>query len=158
MSYRISSSALRVTLALSLLLFGALAGCKSGKPGSASFASVVIHNRTAEEIQNTAGQVFREDGYAGGPVGGNRMVFQREASRWTTISRQGFVAAHEGARTYERVRAELVDLGGGSHRLQCEAFVVTGNGDSFFEEEIRKTNIRSGPYQSLLNKVAKKLK
>ena len=52
----------------------------------------------------------------------------------------------------------MVDLGGGSYRLQGEAFIVTGAGDAVFEEEVRKSNLRSGPYQSLLNKVSKKLK
>ena len=142
-----------------LLLVLTLAGCAStSKPGSASFASVTIHDRTPVEIETAAGQVFREAGYAGGPVGGNRMVFQKEASRWTTLSRDGFVAAHEGARSLDRVRAELVDLGGGTYRLQCEAFHVSGAGDAFFEEEVRLTNVRSGPYRSLLGKVEKKLK
>jgi hypothetical protein len=141
------------------LLLLAVAGCKSvSGPGSASFASVTIHNHTPEEIHAAAGQVFREDGYAGTQSGPMRMVFQKEASRLTTISRDGLVAAHEGARTLERVRTELVDLGGSSYRLQCQAYMVTGAGDSFFEDEVRKTNLRSGPYQSLLNKVAKQLK
>ena len=52
---------------------------------------------------------------------------------------------------------ELVDLGGGSYRLQCQAYMVSGAGDSFFENEFAKTHIRSGPYRSLLSKVAKEL-
>lgn len=141
----------------SLFLF-LLAGCKSTSgPGSASFASVTIHNHSPQEIHAATGQVFRDDGYAGVQTGPNQMVFDKEASRLATISRDGLIAAQSGARTMERVRTELVDLGGGTYRLQCEAFMVSGAGDSFFENETRKTNLRSGPYRSLLNKVAKKL-
>jgi hypothetical protein len=142
-----------------LFLVLALAGCRSlSGPGSASFASVNINHHSVEEIGAATAQVFREDGYAGGASGPLQMVFQKEASRLTTISRDGLVAAQAGARTLERVRTELVDLGGGSFRLQCQAYMVTGAGDSFFEDEVPLAHARSRPYQSLLKKVAKKLK
>jgi hypothetical protein len=57
-----------------------------------------------------------------------------------------------------RVRAQLVDLGTGSSRLQCQAYMVRNASDSFFEDESALLNIRSVPYQSLLNKVAARLK
>ena len=135
-----------------------LVGCQSTSgPGSASFASVTINKHTPEEIHTATGAVFREDGYAGAQMSPSQMLFEKEASRLSTISRDGLIAAQGGARTIERVRTELVDLGGGTYRLQCQAFMVSGAGDSFFENEVRKTNVRSGPYRSLLNKVAKKL-
>ena len=142
-----------------LLLALALAGCRSASgPGSASFASVIIKNHTAAEIHAATAQVFREDGYAGAQSGPMQMVFDKEASRLSTISRDGLVAAQAGASTIERVRTELVDLGGGTHRLQCQAFMVSGAGDSFFENEVAKTHLRAGPYRSLMNKVGKKLR
>jgi len=134
-------------------------GCKSlSGPASASFASVIIHNHSADEIRGTTAQVFREAGYAGGSAGPTQMVFNKEASRMTTISRDGLVAAQEGAQTIERVRAELVDLGGNSYRLQCQAYLVSGGSDPFFQDEVALTHVRSGPYRSLLNKVASQLK
>ena len=143
----------------SLLLALTLTGCGTlTGPGSASFASVTIHNHSDVEIRAVTTQVFHEDGYAGGSTSQAQMVFQKEASRLATISRDGLVAAQSGARTMERVRVELVELGGSSYRLQCQAFMVSDAGDSFFEDEVRKTNLRSGPYRLLLNKVAGKLK
>jgi hypothetical protein len=53
---------------------------------------------------------------------------------------------------------ELVDLGGTSHRPQCQAFIVKSAGDSFFEEEHRIANFRSGPCQKRLDEVARTLK
>ena len=147
-------------IALALLLLGVIlmAGCQSGKPASASFASVTIPGKTPEEICTTAAAVFQEDGYQVMSLNPSAMVFQKEASRGTSMAYNGVVNTHYGSVTLVRVRAELVGLGAGSHRLQCQASIVRGAGDSFFEDESRLSNLRSGPYQSLLNKVAKRLK
>ena len=75
------------------------------------------------------------------------------------MAREGLVGTHYGAQTINRVRVEIVPLSGGTHRLQCKAFVVTGaGGDAFFLEEVPLANLRSRPYQSLLNKVAQQIK
>jgi len=141
-----------------LLLVVAFTGCGTlSEPGSASFASVTIKNHSVEEIHWATAQVFEADGYVGGLSGPGQTVWEKEASRLTTISRDGLVAAQEGARTIERVRTELVELGGGTHRLQCTAYMVSGAGDSFFENEVRLANLRSAPYQMMLNKVPKLL-
>jgi hypothetical protein len=159
MTHCLSSFSSKTKTIAGLMLAFASVGCSSTSgPASASFASAVIHHRSPAEIHATTGKVFREDGYAGVQTGPMQMLFQKEASRMASISRDGLVATQAGARTMERVRTELVDLGGGSYRLQCEAFMVSGAGDAFFENEVRKTNLRSGPYRSLLKKVAKELK
>jgi hypothetical protein len=146
---------------LSLLLVCGLfgTGCRSmSGPGSSSFASVVIPHRSAAEVQAATQQVFGENGYWRGASGPGQMVFETEGSRANTLARDGLAAAQAGARTLVRVRVDLEGLGDGSHRLECQAFMVSGAGDSFFEEEHRLTNIRSRPYQKLLNEVAKRLK
>jgi hypothetical protein len=144
---------------MAFILVQTVTGCRTASgPASASFASEVIPNRSVEEIHAATVKVFREAGYQGAQTGPMTMVFQKEASRLATMSRDGLVAAQSGARTMERVKTELVILDGGAHRLQCEAFMVTGAGDSFFEDEVRMTNLRAGPYRSLLGKVAKQLK
>ena len=131
--------------------------CRTG-PSSASFASVVIPGKTPDEICKTAAVVFQQDGYQVAQLTPSSMVFQKEASRGQSIAYGGVVDTHYGALTLVRVRAQLVDLGAGSHRLQCQASMVRDAGDSFFEDESRLINLRSGPYQRLLNKVAKSLK
>ena len=145
-------------ISLGLLLAGV--GCGSlGGPASASFASVTIQNRSLEEIVGATTKVFGAEGYTGGMSGPGKMVFQKVASRATTMSREGLVATHYGARTVDRVRVEIDSLGGGtSYRLQCQAYVVRNAGDSMLEDEVRLTNLRGAPYQSLLNKVKKQLK
>ena len=140
-----------------LALVAISCGTTSG-PGSASFASVVVTNRTPEQIRTAAAKVFRAEGYEAYELSPTHWLFEREASRLETISRDGLIAAQSGARTMERVRTELIDLGTGKYRLQGEAFMVSGAGDSFFENEARKTNLRSGPYRSIMKKIGEELK
>jgi hypothetical protein len=142
---------------LSSLLALAGAGCGATKPGSASFASVVIRGHEPNEIRDVTIAVFQEEGYQAGAMGG-QLVFQKEASRMTSLAYEGVVATHEGTTTLVRVKADLVNVGDGAYRLQCQAYVVKGAGDAFFSEEQRLANVRSGPYQAILDKVAKRLK
>lgn len=143
------------SLSLACGLFGA--GCHLGQPASASFASVTISGKSAAEIRDATVAVFRQDGYRASAAG-QQLIFEREGSRANTISRDGLVAAQAGAATLVRVRVELVDLGSGSYRLQCQAYMVSSAGDAFFEDEHRLANFRSEPYQDLLDEVAKQLK
>jgi hypothetical protein len=144
---------------VSLVFLLAAVGCGTvGGPASASFASVTIRNHSAEEIVAVTAQVFGADGYQGGPAGSGQMIFEQEASRGTSFAREGLAAGFYGATTIKRVRVDLVPLAGGSYRLQCKAFMVTGGSDPFFQDEVPLANIRSGPYQSLLNKVEQQLK
>jgi hypothetical protein len=145
-------------LALMLLSAFLVAGCGTGKPAGASFASVIIPGKTPEEICKTTGSVFQEDGYKILALTPSTMIFQKEASRSQSMAYNGIVNTSYGAVTMVRVKAELLDLGNGSQRLQCQAAMVRNAGDSFFEDESRLTNLRSRPYQNLLNKVAKRLK
>ncbi len=140
-----------------LVLSGA--GCSSlSQPNTASFASVTIQNHSVEDIISATTKAFGEDGYTGGMKGSGNLVFERQASRGTTLSREGLYATQQGARTVNRVKVEIVPLAGGSsYRLQCKAYVVRDAG-SLVEDEVPYTNLRSGPYQALLNKVQKELK
>jgi hypothetical protein len=144
---------------LALLLACGLfsAGCHLGQPASASFASVTISGRTAKQICDTAVAVFRADGYEAF-TSGEELIFEKEGTQANNIAQNGLVGTHYGARTIIRVKTEIVDLGGGSLRLQGQAFVVRNAGDSFFENEHHLANIRSRPYQKLMDEVASRLK
>ena len=131
----------------------ALTGCGASKPASASFASVVIDNRTFKEIQNAAGEVFSEDGYRV-QVRGNAMKFEKEGSRAKQLAYEGFT----GGPVNIRVLANIVQISESSYRFECQAYVVKSPGDPTFEEVIKLQNVRSRPYQDLCDKIAKKLK
>jgi hypothetical protein len=133
------------------------AACRSGQPESASFANVIIKGKTPEEICQATGSVFQADGWRVGSLDPNQMVFQREATRGEALAYGGLVDTYYGSSTAVRCRAQLVDLGAGSYRLQCKAFMVRNANDSFFQDESALVNLRSRPYQKLLDKVAKQL-
>jgi len=134
-------------------------GCSTGKPASASFASVVITNQSLSTIQDTTMLVFGEAGYKANRVPDGTMVFEREGSNGDQILYGGLGGAAYGGTVTIRVRAEIVDLAGTeAHRLQCQAYFVRGAGDGVFEDKSRMANFRRGPYQKLLDEVAAKLK
>jgi hypothetical protein len=136
-----------------------LTGCRTWSgPASASFASVTIKNHTAQEIATITSQVFGADGYSGGARGTGELVFDKEASRATSMAREGLAAGFNGASAINRVRVQIVPLAGGIYRVQCKAYMVTGGSDPFFQDEVPLANVRSGPYQSLLNQVRDQLK
>jgi len=147
-----------VTALFPLMTLLACTGCGTTKgPASASFASVIIQNHSEAEIGAATTQVFAADGYRGGPSGPGQMLFEREASRATTLAREGMVGTAYGAQSFIRVRVETVELPGNQYRLQCKAYTVSGGSDPFFQNEVAYANFRSGPWQSLLNKVKKQL-
>ena len=146
------------TLLCAFVSVGLSTGCRLGKPEGSSFASVEIPGKTPEEICKTTAEVFQEDGYRVGALTPGNMVFQKDGTRGQSLAYGGVVDTYYGGSTAVRVRAQLVDLGEKGHRLQCKAYMVRNANDSFFEDESPLLNIRSGPYQSLLNKVAKRLK
>jgi len=134
-------------------------GCASGKPASASFASVVIPGRSNEQIQSTAVKVFEEAGYKAFRVPGGMMVFEREGTRGQQFAYGGLGGAVYGSAILVRVRAEIVTMvGQDARRLQCKAFIVHDANEGVFEDEQPLANFRRGPYQKLLDEVAAKLK
>lgn len=143
-------------LALLSLIALSVCSCRSlDQPASASFASVIIADRTDDEVHHAADAVFAEAGYESFIKPGGGMIFEKEGTRGNQIAHGGWI---EDRSVRERVKAEIVTLPNGSHRLQCHAFMVRHAGDSFFEEEVRLANFRGGPYQKLLEQVAARLK
>jgi hypothetical protein len=151
-----SSVVLGRLVAVVLLLLAGV-GCRSlTEPGSASFASVTLKDYSEAEIAAATTEVFEADGYRGRRTGQSQLTFDKEASRGTTLAREGIVNTQSGAQTLNRVVVDIVRLSA-AYRVQCKAYMVTGGSDSFFQEEVPMANIRRGPYQSLLNQVEKHL-
>lgn len=151
MNKAMKPSAFLLSLVLSVVC---LAGCHTSRPSSASFASVVIENRTPDQIRQTAVAVFAGDGYRAASLSGDELVFEKEGTRGDQIA-YGSIVGDQAIRV--RVRTVIVPLAPQQHRLQCKAYMVREAGTSF-EDEVRLKNFRSGPYQKLLEEVAVRLK
>ncbi len=144
-------------LGLLIFLAASVLGCRLSEPSSASFASVEIREKPTEVIEEVTRDVFAEEGFRFRGGGSGALVFQKEGSQGDAIVYQGLIGAHEGERTDIRVRVRLVELGEEAIRLQCQAYMVKNAGDSFFEDEVRLTNLRAGPYQKILREIASRL-
>ncbi len=139
-------------LVLALLACG---GCHSlNQPASASFASVVIVNRSVEEIRLATAAVFTEAGYETFHTAKGDMVFEKEGTKMNQIAHGSWL---EDSPVRERVRTEIVSLLDGTRRLQCKAYMVRHSEDDFFEEEVPLHKPRSGPYQQYLDQIKKRL-
>jgi hypothetical protein len=131
-------------------------GCHLGQPASASFASVLIPGKTPDQIHAATTAVFQKNEYQE-IAPGEGWTFEREATQGETFSSGGLYSARYGVVTLVRVRVKLVAVGTDTQRLQCQAYIVTDANDPLMTREIRLSNYRSGPYQDLLDEVAKRL-
>ena len=129
-------AAFTVLAGLVLLMSGATSSSVLAASSSGGFASVIIKDKTKDEIIVATAKVFTADGYQSGKSASGQMVFDKEASRGTSIARDGIAATQSGARTINRVRVEVIPLDDGSHRLECKAYMVTGGSDAFFQDEV----------------------
>ena len=146
----------RYYLALLLCVETLLApGCSStGKPHG-EFASVVITQKSAEQIQHETMAVFTSEGYSCNTPGLFQMVFQRDASTMDQIAYGGWLSDSGVA---IRAKVHLVDLGSSNYQLQCTAYMVQNAGAGFFEEERKLgSSRRLKPFQELLDRVAAQL-
>ena len=137
-----------------LALIGAVlsSGCRTSA-GSSGFASAMIAGHSAEEVRQTTAAVFREDNYMLRSANGPQLVFERNG---TTMGRAAY--GSYGNDVVERVRVQTVVFSPESVRLQCQASVVRHAGDRVLEEEQFLAEVRSGPYQKLMDETARRLK
>jgi hypothetical protein len=143
------------------LLLVLAAGCSSwNKPASESFASVLITNASPDEIHKATVKVFQEADYFSfySDPTQDLLVFEKEGTQGESYAYNGVVGTQYGQITLNRVKVRLVSRADGSCRLSCQAFIVRDAGSRLGGDEIRVSNLRSGPYQKLLDEVAERLK
>ncbi len=130
------------------------AGCRStAKPESARFASVEIHGNTPGQIRDVAVAVFQEKDYKLAQPGLNSFVFEKEGSQLRNLAYGNWIG---DTPIWIRVKASIVPVEEATFRLECHAFMLRGKAETT-EEEIPISNFHSGPYQKLLDEVAKRL-
>jgi hypothetical protein len=144
------------TLTMTALVCVALTttGCRStNQPYSASFASVEITGRTLDQIRSATVTVFREDGFATKGTSSMTLECNREGTRMNKFAYGDWVG---NSGVMERVKVEIVQLSADKYRVQCNAYMVRDPGG--LEDEVKLAHIRRAPYQSLMNKIAARLK
>jgi hypothetical protein len=128
-------------------------GCRSLNPVSDEpFASVRIDSTPAVEIRDVAVKVFEENGYQTAGSGLASMIFEKKAQALVNLAYGDWM----GDPVWIRVKASIVPVSDRSFRLQCDAFRVRDKGMSV-EDEVKLKPVQSGPYQKLLDEVARRL-
>jgi hypothetical protein len=149
------SKLLRLQACLLIACLVGLAGCRlSDKPGSMSHASVQIRGHSLAEIQQATGAVFRNDGYTQASASPEEMVFERPGSRRDAAKWGGW----SGEGVTMRVKVGVSPSSNGNYLLQANAYAVENSSDPFHRTESRNVLLGGGPYQDLLDKVARRLK
>ena len=129
------------------------AGCAStGKSTAPNFASVLISGNTPGQIRVAASDVFRENGYRVAQADAGGLVFEKKASRMDNFAYGSWLG---DIPVWIRVKGSVVPAGEMSFRLQCAAYMVHDMG-SATEEEAALSRLHRGPYQKLLDEVAKR--
>src|SRR5689334_10357465 len=110
---------IRSSLAAILLLWVG-AGCQSPHdPGSTSHASVQIRGKALPEIQQTAAEVFRSDGYALTVSRPDQQVFDRMGSRADAMKWGGVL---DGSGVVMRVKVDYTLMPDDAWLLQANAY------------------------------------
>ncbi len=143
------------------LLLTLLAGCTFwNKPVSDSFASVTITNTTYVDVQAVTIQVFRAAGYKLTSIDTNSdmMVFDKEGTHGQNFAYNSVFDMDSGQAITDRVKTVLRnDLGDSTFLLCCQAYIVQDANGTLSPNEMQVSNMRSGPYQKILDEIAHQL-
>ena len=133
-------------------------GCRStDKPESAGFAAVVISNQSVDRIKQAAMTVFQQNGYQPVTLPDGTLVFEREATEREQRQYAGFAGAHEGEKVVMRVRMNIAVKNPAAYWVSCKAYAVCNPGQGVFENITPLFNFQSGPYQKLMDQIARQV-
>jgi hypothetical protein len=129
-------------------------GCQSPQGGSSNrMASVMIANRSREEIATVTKDVFRAHSYQILRNGPDEYVFEKEGTGMNTFVYGGL----SGEAVWVRVKLVLHEQSPGETLVECDAYIIRGHGNKFFEEEQKLPKFQHGPYQELLDQIKMRL-
>jgi hypothetical protein len=144
-----------VHMVMALSLASVLTGCKSPpKTPSNRLASVVIKNRTPDEIEAATRTIFEKYGYElSTRREGGAMMFERQGTFMNGL----FYGDWYSGGVWERVKVYHIDMEPGATLLDCDAYMVQEHDDPFFQSERKPYKSRRHVYQKILEEVVKEL-
>ena len=96
--------------------------------------------------------VFQDNGYDLMPASAEAQVFEKKATALNNFAYGNWM----DTAVWVRVRVSVVPVVDQVWRVQCHAYLLRDRGETT-EEEIKIGNLRSHPYQKLLEQVQKRL-
>jgi len=132
-----------------------VAGCKS-TPESPSqrLASIIVKNKSPEEIETAVRAVFEKHDYELSPRHDEPiMIFEKKG---TFMNGLLYGDWYSGG-VWDRVKVYYNQLEPGRTLVDCDAYMVQEHDDPFFQSERKPYKTRRHLYQKLLDEVAKEL-
>jgi hypothetical protein len=131
------------------------AGCQSSSgPGQGSLATVTIADRSLPQIAEATRAVFVLHGYSGGRSGPLQMTFQKPGSRMDTLAYGDLLNKNVTVRAV----VAFQELEPGNTLVTCDAEYLENPGDAIFQDTHKVRRLGKGPYQEMLEEIAKRLK
>lgn len=146
--YRSAGGVVALVLLCSCSLLSS--GCRSDKSGTGSMASVVVHNVDPGAVRGATIDVFESDGYKLARRDKESMVFEKKASSMTNLAYGNWMESQ----VWSRVTVFVEPMSESVVRVRCSGYAVRDKGGA--TEEQLKT-YRRGPYQKLMDEVARRL-
>ncbi|HVM50864.1 MAG TPA: hypothetical protein VMU04_22745 [Candidatus Acidoferrum sp.] len=131
------------------------AGCRTADSGvSQRMASIIVTNRTSEQIEAAVQAVFKQHGYEEGKSEDDEMDFQKPGS---FMSGMVYGDWYSGG-VWERIKVYQRDLDSSRTVVECDGFMVQEHEDPLFQNEKKEHKTKKGHLQELLNEVPKELR
>ena len=142
-------------LPLALLAAALATGCRSpNAPASNRMASVMVTNRSAEQIEAAIRAVFEKHGYEAGKSEEDELVFEKKGSVMNGVVYSDWYSGG----VWERIKVFQRELSPTATVVECDAYMVQEREDPLFAKEHKEYWTRKGRCRKLLNEVAKVLR
>jgi len=139
-------------------LLSVVAGCQTvgGTSGDGKdLAAVSLKADSLQQVKQATLLVFAQKGYALDFDSAKQLVFAKRASTGSNILYGGWPGIDPPVE--DRVQLYIAEDGPGEFTLHCDAYVVSGSGQGFFEEKRPVYKTRASAYRKLLEDVKKQI-
>ncbi len=126
-------------------------GCRSPDPNvSTRMASIIVTNRSTEDIETAIRTVFERHDFTEGRSDDDKLIFDKQGSFMSGMVYSDWYSGGvwERVKVYERAHADDQTV------VECDGFMVKGHDDPMFSEEKRLYKTKRGHLQNLMDEVA----
>ncbi len=145
---------------LTALVSFLLTGCHTTNNPAAAEASadataaVQIRGNTPGQISQVATEVFENHGYTRPSKQSGALVFEKPGSKLSNLAYGNWMG---DSPIWIRVKLSIVPTGEQQYSLLCTAYHIRDRGSST-EEQMKVNRVSSGPYQKILDEIAKRFR
>jgi hypothetical protein len=148
--FRVAAWAMPLLLTAAVLALG----CRTPKDKVSNLmASIVVTNRSSEQIETALNAVFKNHGYEPGRADGDELVFQKAGS---VMSGVVYGDWYSGG-VWERIKLYQRELDSRRTVVECDGYMVQEHEDPLFQKEKRQYGTQKSHLRKLLAEVEREL-